>query len=127
MKPTATSIAKKYHLRMLVLFGSRATGRIHKESDADFAAIFSLPLTLQRELQLRHELSQLFGSEVDLVDLQKAPPLLLHEITTHGRKLFGSNVEFSQLKRKAFHRYEDYKPYIRLQNFFNRRTIRNAR
>lgn len=45
-------IAKKYEIDLAVLFGSRATGRVHSESDWDIAVRSRRVLSLEERLEL---------------------------------------------------------------------------
>ena len=37
IKPQIKELAEKYGLKLVMLFGSQASGKTHKESDVDFA------------------------------------------------------------------------------------------
>ena len=76
------------------LFGSRAEGRAHRESDIDIGLLMHrdiLPTRKQRfeaSLRIGAELAALFSDDrVDLVVLNDAPPLLGRRIVTEGRRL----------------------------------------
>lgn len=76
------------------LFGSRAEGRAHRESDIDIGLLMhrdTLPTRKQRfeaSLRIGAELAALFSDDrVDLVVLNDAPPLLGRRIITEGRRL----------------------------------------
>jgi predicted nucleotidyltransferase len=72
-------------LRLAVLFGSRATGRQHLESDFDVGIVPVDPgLTLHQELDLASALSGALGAEVDVVRLDEAPPLVGAEVARDG-------------------------------------------
>lgn len=82
------------------LFGSRASGREHRESDLDLGALLDWkahPNPLER-FEERLALIALFsgvlpGREVDLVVLNDAPPVLGRRIVTGGRRLFCSDPQ----------------------------------
>lgn len=78
--------------RVLVayLFGSYARGIQTGKSDIDVAVLLSdIPgRMLGYHLHLANELSQVLGGEADLVFLNKAPPLLIHQVIKHGKLVY---------------------------------------
>jgi predicted nucleotidyltransferase len=77
------------------LFGSRAEGRSHSESDIDVGVLLSRELapTQRERFDLRVRIgSQLVGvlksNDVDVVVLNDAPPLLARRIVTGGHRVF---------------------------------------
>ncbi len=124
MKKSFAEIAKEYHLKLIVLFGSRA-GKIHrKESDADIAIVTTKPITLKKELLLRKDLFYALGHEIDLVILpsREATPLLLGQIAKEAQCLYGKRSDFITFKVNSMQRFIDFKPYFELQA----KTIKKA-
>lgn len=108
-------IANKYSLELLLLFGSRVTGRIHKESDYDIGYISSQKLTLDTEGQLIIDLLPVFGvideRLINLVNIRKAPPLLLYAMTGQCQVLFERKPPaFAVLRALAFKKYIETQP-----------------
>jgi predicted nucleotidyltransferase len=84
-------------LKLLILFGSRATGQNHEDSDYDFALIcdqqiyqdwkkkgkpwFSLYSIFENVFDLPNE-------TVDIVNLDRCSPILAHEIANNGKPLY---------------------------------------
>lgn len=85
----AEGLARGHVLQMVVLFGSRATGRARPGSDTDVAVLHASdkPLDLRSLGALTGELEELTGTPVDVVDLATADALLRMEIIRHGRVL----------------------------------------
>lgn len=100
------------YLKMLVLFGSRARGDTHANSDWDFAALY--------DEQLREEscqdrgfawfevpgvIGQVFSlnsDEIDVVELHRASPLIAHFVARDGKLLYEKEPgEFNKFKQKA--------------------------
>jgi uncharacterized protein len=78
---------RRFGIDALWLFGSAAAGCARADSDVDLAALFrSRPEPLDL-LDARQELSELVGREVDLVDLDRASPILAMQVLRHGRLL----------------------------------------
>lgn len=112
-KKTIEEIAKKYSLELLLLFGSRISGKLQKESDFDIAYLSKKELDLMGEAKLICDLMPLFQSEkIDLVNLKKASPLLLFAITQENcRILYQRNpIIFPALRAYAFKKYIETKP-----------------
>jgi len=98
------------YLKMLVLFGSRARGDIHANSDWDFAALYDEQL---REdscrgfawFEVPGIISQIFNlnsDKIDVVELHRASPLIAHFIARDGKLLYEKEPgEFDKFKRKA--------------------------
>lgn len=74
-------------LRLVYLFGSHGRGEARSSSDVDLAVLAGGPLSMDRETELRLALQEADVASVDLVDLAKAPPLLLKEIVDTGQLL----------------------------------------
>jgi predicted nucleotidyltransferase len=82
-------IALKFGIQILVYFGSYQTEYYHQESDIDLAFLAKTPLKSEHKLQLLEELILFHRkSEIDLVDLRTAEPLLRYEIAKNGRILY---------------------------------------
>src|SRR3989344_1573529 len=111
------AVAEKHGLKLLVLFGSSATGKTHKESDIDVAYLAKKDLELSEEARLIIELMPILKSQsVDLVNIHLAPPLLLYAISDHGQVLYQADpLNFYELRAYAFKRYVEAKPLFELK------------
>lgn len=111
-KELLEKIAQKYSIELILLFGSRISGEIHKESDFDIAYLSKRNLDLMEEAKLICDLMPIFKSEkIDLVNLKKALPLLLFAITDHCQVLYEKNpLIFPTLRVYAFKKYIETKP-----------------
>lgn len=83
------SIVSKYNLELLVYFGSYLTEYYNVDSDIDIAFLCSVSLNKEDRNKL-HEALILFHrkSEIDLVDLKTADPVLKYEVAIKGKILF---------------------------------------
>lgn len=100
------------YIKMLILFGSRATGRTHANSDWDFAVLcneekrqaytkenplvyFEIPLIL----------GEIFGinpDTIDIVELNKSSQLISHYVVRDGIMLYEQEEgEFEKFKQKS--------------------------
>lgn len=126
MNNVVANIARKYGLKMVVLFGSVAKNRANQNSDIDIAILSFEPFFLKKELELRYELQSLFEKEVDLVFLQDAGALLLGQIAREGKLLFGKKKDFDAFRIYAMKSYLDFKPYFQLQEKANHYRLKHA-
>ena len=70
-------IANKYQLDLILMFGSRATGQVHPESDIDIAVYGKEIFSETGKIQLIYEFSNVFHTDnIDLVDLRTASAFL---------------------------------------------------
>ncbi|MBI4885780.1 MAG: nucleotidyltransferase domain-containing protein [Acidobacteria bacterium] len=95
--PLARAVARCASTRREVaaayVFGSVATGRTRADSDVDVAVLLARPLPPNRSLRYQLKLmadlgSALHRSDVDLVLLNDASPLLAHRVLSKGRLVF---------------------------------------
>lgn len=100
------------------LFGSHASGRAQAHSDIDVAVwIDAEPPGIGQfgysaELTA-HLIAALGTNEVDVVLLNKAPPLLYHRVLRDGRRLLSRNPGATAAREGyAFSRYCDYVPQL---------------
>ncbi|HEY4495676.1 MAG TPA: nucleotidyltransferase domain-containing protein [Candidatus Paceibacterota bacterium] len=110
-------VAEKYHLRLLLVFGSAVTGRTHKESDLDVAYLSARALTIREEAELIVAIGPILKNNcVDLANISLAPPLLLYALAQNSEILYELNpFEFYNLRAYAFKRYIEAAPIFQLQ------------
>lgn len=116
-------IAKKFSLRLVLVFGSFAAGKNRKDSDLDIAVLGSGGISFREQVSLINELSHIFGKDVDLSVLNRANPLLLFEVSKNSLLLYGEKEEFFNFKLRAFHAYNDYAPYFEMEKELNKKNI----
>ena len=104
------AFAKGPPLRLVVLFGSQARGRAVEGSDFDIGIMPIDPmLSLHEELALGSSLSEITGTEVDIVRLDSAPPLLCAEIARDGVCLFEAEKGvFAAFRADAISQWIDF-------------------
>jgi uncharacterized protein len=100
----------RFGLDALWLFGSAASGSARSGSDIDLAALFRRPPSAVELLEARQELGSLLSRDVDLVDLDRAPPILVMQVLRHGRLLLDRQpARRMRVAASAPGRYEDLK------------------
>ncbi len=120
----ADALARGPALRLAVLFGSAASGRLRADSDVDVAILPRDPdLPLRTELELQTALTRACGREVDLVRLDHATTLLLWEVARTGRPLLEVEPkEFARFRARAAAEWADFAPaYARAGEVFRQR------
>lgn len=103
----------KNESRVLVayLFGSYAKGVCTAKSDVDIAVLLSeAPRNLlEYYLHLVNNVSKMLANDVDLIILNRSPPLLKHQIIKHGKIAYccdeKARIEF---EAKAHDEYLDF-------------------
>lgn len=91
IKERVAKIAEKYGLDLVVLFGSQATGKVHKESDIDLAVLSRHSFN---EYQMSAELENVFHrSDIEMVDLSSASPTLMYCVVSDGVLLYEKEAE----------------------------------
>lgn len=86
---TINALAARYKLQILTYFGSFVTEHYRADSDIDIAYLSENPLTAEQKIGLFKDLVIAHRkSDIDLVDLRTAEPILRYEIATKGKPAF---------------------------------------
>ena len=93
-------------IQLIVLFGSTATGKVHRESDLDLGILADEPLDT---IAVTSELIRLLHlNQIDVVDLRRVNPLLAREIVRQGVVLYERDPGgFAQFVSLTIRRYVD--------------------
>ena len=112
IKPQIKSLAEKYDLSLVLLFGSQATGHVHKYSDIDIGYISSKDLGLNGNLAISAELTQIFrDKDIELVNIYNVSPVMKKQIAETAILLYEKNSTiFDYFNIDAFRQYIDTKP-----------------
>ena len=89
----ARCVSRHREIQAAYLFGSAASGRTRIDSDLDVAVLLARPLDAKRSTVYRLELMNELGaalhrSDVDVILLNDASPLLAHRVLSKGRLAF---------------------------------------
>lgn len=113
------------NIKLIILFGSRATGKAGKYSDADVAVLADHSLTIEEKIELGEKIANKLGINdevVDIVDIWSAPPLLQYQIAKAGKLLEGRETDFLRFKVLAWKRYQGTAKFRRIRD----ETLRKA-
>ena len=102
-------------VELAFVFGSFARGRQTKSSDIDVAVAARAPIDAQRRLALNDAIASAAARPVDLVDLQRAGPLVLTQALTTGKRIVkrDSGV-LARLLVKMWYLNADLMPLVRM-------------
>lgn len=112
------TLADKYGLSLVVLFGSQARGKTHPGSDTDIAFFSEQPKNMRDIAEMQMEFTEkLRIKDIELVDLAGKAPLFLKRVADEGRALYEKNSgAFDKFRIYAFKRYVEAKPLYRLRH-----------
>jgi predicted nucleotidyltransferase len=101
-------------LKMLILFGSRAKGETHSNSDWDFAFLCdSETENVFFHAEIYAILADLFrinDDKIDAINLAKCPPLMAHAIAQDGKVLYERDLGlFSAFQQQSLMSEEQLK------------------
>lgn len=125
MQPSQNAVrelAARFNLKLLVYFGSFLTANFRPHSDIDIAFLADRPLSSMEKWDLCKELIIFHRkSEIDLVDLQTAEPILRYVVANEGKLLFEREEGlFDRYALFYIKRFYELRPLIREQM---RRTV----
>jgi uncharacterized protein len=132
-RAVARCVSRRPEVQAAYIFGSVARGRARPDSDIDVAVLVRGPLPAGRALAYRVRLALDLGaalgrSDVQLVLLHEASPLLAHRVLSQGTLVF----ERSRVARVRFHvatarRYDDAVPTLERYVQRLKRDVREGR
>ena len=114
----ADALASRDEVLEAYLFGSRATGRAQRHSDIDVAVYVDERRALERGYGYAAELTtalmaRLGTADIDLVVLNRAPPVLYHRVLRDGRRILSRDLRATTTREGyALSRYCDYVPQL---------------
>lgn len=123
-KKKVKELAIKHDLRLVMVFGSFATGKNREDSDLDIAILGNDDVDFGDLGKISMELSVIFSVDVDLSIMNHTNPLHLYQASKNAQLLYGTRRNFFNFKLNAFHVYNDYLPYFRLEAIYNKKIIK---
>lgn len=88
------------HIRILILFGSRARGDHNEQSDWDFAVLYDRSYNILKIYRALSEAYRIPEERIDVVDLDRVPELITHHIARDGQLIYereaGTFADFQQ-------------------------------
>ena len=124
---------RRREIHAAYLFGSVAAGRPRAASDVDVAVLLSPTLKPSHSLAFRLGLlaelrSALQRNDVDLVILNRAPPALVHNVVTKGKRVFErSRRARVRFQVRALNLFLDTEPLRRTaERYLTQRYLKGA-
>jgi len=113
LKSKMASLAEKYNLKLIVLFGSYARGRANKESDVDIGIYGENGISWDEKIELSYEFGKILKNDnVDVEIISSNSPTLMYNILSSGKVLFEKKKGFfSLLKLYAWKVFADSKSF----------------
>jgi uncharacterized protein len=105
LKRAILQVLERYpDIKLCVLFGSAAKGRLRAESDVDVAVAAVRALSIAEKLALLGDLALATGRGVDVVDLRQAGGYVLQQALTTGVVILKTDKQLyaAVLKRMLF-------------------------
>jgi len=114
-------------LKVALLFGSAAAGRMTSASDVDVAVAADRPLPINDRFSVQAALSRELKREVDVVDLHKVSGVILAEAMTKGKAVLKDRDVYAALIRKMWYNQADMMPLVRMILERRRRRMADGR
>jgi predicted nucleotidyltransferase len=114
LRTVLDGLAPGYGLRAAWLFGSEAKGTATARSDVDVAVMLEKALDIDRRIDMTDAISASLGRQVDLVDIERSSPILMHQVLRDGLLL----LDLDRFRRLMYEctvpsRYRDLKRFRR--------------
>lgn len=110
-------------IQAVYLFGSQATGRVHKDSDLDLA-LLSYPSLQGRKLDILTELARQGFCNVDLIFLERADIVLRYEAVRMNQLVYAApTFDRGELYSDTIRQYLDFLPYLEVQRQAYKRRV----
>jgi predicted nucleotidyltransferase len=132
-KPIAECLSKRREVEAAYVFGSFASGRMRPASDVDVAVLlradWSRAGSLKYRLRLVADIARAAGrSDIDLVILNEAPPVLAHQVLSSGKLVFERSASARvQFQVRAINNYLDTEPMRALYRRYLKKRIREGK
>lgn len=124
IKSDVAEIAKKHGLKLVVLYGSQATGKAKPNSDIDIAILGKRRIDFKKHIELIGEFAGVFRTdEVDVKLLHDTNPLFRYQVMRDGVLLYGENYDFVSFRAYAFRDYMDSQDLIHFKQMMIQKRI----
>lgn len=114
-KQELSKLAKKYKLKLIMLFGSFSNGKNRTGSDFDISVLGENRAIIKKDIKLIEELSRIIRKDIDLSIINSADPLLKYQIAKNCVLLYGKKSDFINFKVRASLEYMDNKKFFDLE------------
>jgi len=100
-------------VKLALIYGSYATGKIRLGSDVDIAVLFERPLDVGQKIALAEQLENKLSLPVDLADLYAMSGTILRQILCKGQVLVKNDqAAMAALVRRMIYNQADVMPIV---------------
>lgn len=119
-------IAKKYGIKLIILFGSRAKGITGLKNDIDIAVLTQKTLNNQKEYNMFQDFIRILKSDnLDIAILNFSSPLLRFQVAKDGKLLYEQKKgDFRKFQLITIKDYWSNWKFSNFQNVYLNKTIR---
>ncbi|SIN79252.1 hypothetical protein SAMN05444368_1963 [Acetomicrobium flavidum] len=96
-------------IKLAFLIGSYAKGTARPDSDVDVAVLFGRSFDVKQVLDLKEQLTELVGVDVDLVVLDSVGPVMKMQVLKTGILLHAEKGAYEQFFVSTVNEYDDLK------------------
>lgn len=96
-------------IKLAFLIGSYAKGTARPDSDVDVAVLFGRSFDVKQVLDLKEQLTELVGVDVDLVVLDSVGPVMKMQVLKTGILLHAEKGAYEQFFVSTINEYDDLK------------------
>ncbi|HZY10369.1 MAG TPA: nucleotidyltransferase domain-containing protein [Bacteroidota bacterium] len=116
-KKLTNLFSSKAEIILAYLFGSTAEGKAHKFSDVDVAVYYKTNPSFKRHLQLINDICSILETDdVDVVNMNTASPLIIHDILSFGELLICRDDNlYVNLRTRTLREFDDLVHILRIQ------------
>lgn len=123
-KKKIVTLCRKHRIVLMILHGSHARGRAHRNSDIDVGILTAEKIDSERYLELLHDFGEVFGDQFDPVILNGAEPLISYQVAIHGEPLYEQRRGlFASFQVQAVSRYLDSKKFRDLEKIYIKKAV----
>lgn len=100
-------------IKLVIVYGSAASGKTHPGSDMDVAILKSAPLSIERKMEVILQMEEVLRMPVDVIDLFNANGLILKQILTKGQVITKKDSgAYYTLMSKMLDQQTDFQPFV---------------
>ena len=120
-----SKIFQRYsQIQAVYLFGSRASGKTHQESDCDLAIVPQGAGFRSHRLDILSDLAKVGFCNIDLIFLDTTDIVLQYEAVRMNKVIYQTkNFDKGALYSKVIRQYLDFLPYLKVQREAYKRRI----
>ena len=109
----ARELSELNGLRLAIVYGSAASGKMRADSDVDIALLFSQPMKSKAKMEIIEFLSECTDRSLDLIDLYDLNGTILKQVLCTGEVMFqdDSDARYELMRRMIFNQ-ADMMPYV---------------